>query len=179
MLKYNKNKSKFFKFKQVSKKSLKFLKKKLNTYPTIFKPNKSEFIDKLKNKELQIKYLITIRLTANNVFCTFKDIDQNNTIIVSSAGKYKIKVSKKSLKFNHKTILQKFLENFKKINIRKALTLIKVSAPIKLKKQIIKTLLGFFKKNQFILNIKSSKCFNGCRPSKKIRKKKRKFRIVK
>jgi ribosomal protein S11 len=177
MFKNRKSRSKFFKLKKRA--ALGVIKKKLNTYPTILKPNPSEFINKLKKKKLQIKYLITIRVTANNVFCTFKDMKKNNTIIISSAGKYKIKVSKKSLKFNHKTILQKFLENFKKINIRKALTLIKVSAPIKLKKQIINTLIESFKKNKFILNIKSSKCFNGCRPSKKVRKKKRKFRIVK
>jgi hypothetical protein len=57
---------------------------------------------------------------------------------------------------------------------------IELVAPLKVRRFLIKG-LSFFKKKKknIIISIKPKKCFNGCVPPKKIRKRKRKMRILK
>jgi len=68
----------------------------------------------IKSNKIKVYTYITIRVTANNVFCTLKK--QNRTLYVGSAGIYKIHISKKILKTNLKIIISKFLFNIKKKN---------------------------------------------------------------
>lgn len=167
-----KKKSKY-KYKKLTVKSYNKLKRLFNSKPYILKPT---FQNLLENQN--IEYLLTFRITANNVFCNLKDLNKKKTLIVCSAGKYKLNVSKKTVKFSHKIIIQKFLEEIDP-SILTSFLLINISGPKKIKKQVIKSLSNFLEKKNYIIDVKNNKCFNGCRPSKKKRKKQKRFRITK
>ena len=75
---------------------------------------------------------IDIRVTPNNVFCTLKNCFNNKTIKIGSAGKYKIKTSKKTLKYSCKIIVGFFLKEIKQdINSKKIL--VNLTGPISLR----------------------------------------------
>jgi hypothetical protein len=143
--------------------------------------------------KIKIKPLttLTIRLASNNVFCTLKKDKQ--LLCVGSAGIYKIHISKRFLKSNAKLIIAKFFSKIKK-KIRFISLLINLICPKKLKKKILRQILKFRKKQikkqwkllkkkrvaiTIAIKCRPQKCFNGCRPSKKVRKKRRVFRITK
>ena len=145
----------------------------------------------IKSNKIKIYTYITIRVTANNVFCTLKK--QNKTLCVGSAGIYKVHISKKILKTNLKIIISKFLFNIKK-KIRFSNFFLTIISAKKFKKKLLRQILKFRKKlikKQFKklkqknlplaikINFNPKKCFNGCRAPKKIRKKRRYFRITK
>jgi hypothetical protein len=145
----------------------------------------------IKSNKIKVYTYITIRVTANNVFCTLKK--QNRTLYVGSAGIYKIHISKKILKTNLKIIISKFLFNIKK-KIRFSNFFLTIICAKKFKKKLLRQILKFRKKlikKQFRklkqknlplaikITFNPKKCFNGCRASKKIRKKRRYFRITK
>ena len=105
------------------------------------------------------------------------DIKSKKTLNVAYAGKYKIKTSKRTLKFSSKVIIENFL---KEINERlKTFVFISLILPKRIKRKTIKLLKKSFKNKKVILNVIGKKCFNGCRPSKKKRKKRKGFRIFK
>ena len=144
--------------------------KKINSFNKTFLK-----ISKLKN--LNLFHKINIRATSNNVFCTLVDIKSKKTLNVAYAGKYKIKTSKRTLKFSSKVIIENFL---KEINERlKTFVFISLILPKRIKRKTIKLLKKSFKNKKVILNVIGKKCFNGCRPSKKKRKKRKGFRIFK
>jgi len=140
------------------------------------------FLRGLKILNLRYSHKIYIRLTSNNVFCTL--IKHNKTAKVGSAGLFKVKTSIKKLRFSSKEIIEKFFKRIRKLVTSNKL-LINLIGPIKLKKKIVKILISL--KNAYIkqprgsivLTTKAKKCFNGCRPKKKIRKKRRYIRILK
>lgn len=53
-------------------------------------------------------FKLTIIIKKNNIFCNFSDFKKNKTLNSCSSGKYKIKVSKKTLKYTHDLVLNKF-----------------------------------------------------------------------
>lgn len=53
-------------------------------------------------------FKLTILIKKNNIFCNFSDFKNNKTFNSCSSGKYKIKVSKKTLKYTHDLVLEKF-----------------------------------------------------------------------
>jgi ribosomal protein S11 len=166
---------KVFKQKKPKKKWLKkqfkkFLKKNSITSKHI-KIIKNVFINK------NIFYYITIKVTPNNVFCTLKT-KKNQTLIVLSAGILKIKTSKKKIKFSIKLIIPKFLKNLKKV-VNNKTSIINISGPKKIRKNILKQIFKNLTKTKLIFNIKEKKCFNGCRAKKKKRKKRKGLRIFK
>jgi hypothetical protein len=122
-----------------------------------------------------------IRVTANNIFCTILQTPQNKIIYVGSVGKYKLKSSQQKVKFTLKTITKLFYTEIDKLLIEDTNSIfIELVAPLKVRTFLIKGLSFFKKKNKtIIINIKPKKCFNGCIPPKKIRKRKRKMRILK
>jgi ribosomal protein S11 len=121
---------------------------------------------------------IDIRVTPNNVFCTLKNCFNNKTIKVGSAGKYKVKTSKKTLKFSCKIIVGFFLREIRQdLNSKKIL--INLTGPITLRKSLIEQVTKSIKKNSITLNVNQKKCFNGCRPPKKRRKKQKGLRLFK
>lgn len=175
-----------FRLKIVKKKSKKFFKKNLKRSNLNFK--KAKILKFFYNKYLRFKSQISITITQNNVFCVYQsNLTSNNkkvkTIVLTSAGKYKIKVSKKKLKFSNKIIIEKFINRIiprlKKKD--RQFLLINISGPIRVKKSILKQIRSLIKetKIKYILNTKSLKCFNGCRPKKQKRKKQKSFRILK
>ena len=133
---------------------------------------------------LQLKYYISVRVTPNNIFCTLQNLTLNKTLIVGSAGKYKIHVSKKKVKYCQKLIIPKFIEELTK-KLKKeplnGLTVLKLIAPIRNRKHILRMFIPFIKeqKRYILFNTLPKKCFNGCRPAKKRHKKNKKFLIKK
>jgi ribosomal protein S11 len=138
-----------------------------NKFYTI-NPNFQQFTN-IKNFKFFCKK-INIRITPNNVFCTLKNISKNKIITIGSSGKYKIKTSKKTIRYSTKTIISSFLEEIKK-NLNSKHYIINIIGPIKIRKAILKQLSKYLKKKSIIINIDNKKCFNGCRPPKKKRKK--------
>ncbi len=145
----------------------------------------------VKATKVKIYNHITIRVKANNIFCTLKK--QNKTLCVGSSGIYKIHISKKILKTNIKIVISKFLLNIKK-KIRFSNFFLTIICAKKFKKKLLRQILKFRKKIikkhlkklklknlplAIKINFNPKKCFNGCRASKKIRKKRRYFRITK
>ena len=130
----------------------------------------------------EIRFHITIRVTPNNVFCTLKDLIQNKIIVIKSAGLVKLKVSKKTLKFANKLIVQNFIEQILPILQSKTeqKVILSIRGPIKIKKTIVKqfTLLAL-KRILLVLQVLNIKCFNGCRPKKKKTKKTKKLTCIK
>lgn len=171
---------------------LKHLKKDLQKLQTVIHHKQEFFKNKLsRKKKVNLITTLSIRITSNNIFCTLKK--QKKIIYVGSAGIYKIHVSKKFLKSNTKLIISKFLFKIKK-KIRFSNLLINITCPKKLKKKLLRQILKFRKKQikHHLISLKkkklpiaiavkflAKKCFNGCRPSKKRRKKRLKFRILK
>ncbi len=124
-------------------------------------------------------YQLSIKITSNNVFCTFYNLKQKTTIAVGSAGKYNIKTSKKKLRYSTKSVLQSFLKSLKK-KIRIKQLLLKITGPIRIRKRLLKDLGVHLKNVNLIIETKNLTCFNGCRAPKKKRKKgSKKWRILK
>lgn len=142
----------------------------------ILNPTYQEIIS-LKNSTKPFKKL-SIRVTPNNIFCTLTNLANNKTLNLGSSGKYAIKTSRKKLRFSSKLIIQSFLDEIKN-KIKSDRLLINLISPIKIRKAILKQLSGYLTKKDLILNIEEKKCFNGCRPKKKKRKKQKGLRIFK
>lgn len=174
--------------KQLKKKFKKRIKKKKfkktlfrvqKLFNTTFSYYSKKFV--LTNKILNsTKVKAIIRVTANNIFCTILQKPQNKIIYVGSVGKYKLKTSQRKMKFTLKTVLKLFYNKLNLVTKEINSIFIEVLAPLKVRKLLIKG-LSFFKKKKknIIISIKPKKCFNGCIPPKKIRKRKRKMRILK
>ena len=140
-------------------------------------PTFQEIANNDKNTYLFSKK-IDIRVTPNNVFCTLKNCFNNKTIKIGSAGKYKVKTSKKTLKYSCKIIVGFFLKEIRQdINSKKIL--VNMTGPINLRKSIIEQITKYIERNSITLNVNQKKCFNGCRPPKKRRKKQKGLRLFK
>ena len=119
---------------------------------------------------------VFIRLTQNNIFCTLTN-SRNKILLASSSGKYKIKTSKKKIKFSSIIVLKSFLKEIRK-KILKGKVLINVISPKNLRKKIVRQLYNSIRKNRnFFINVHHKKVFNGCRPRKQKRKKRKGLRI--
>ena len=115
----------------------------------------------------------------NNIFCTLKNLGTKKTLVHRSSGMYKLRTSKKNLKYNVKIMLQFFFKDIKDYFKNEKNVLIEITCGIKIRKQIIKFWKQKIKKKNVILQINEKKCFNGCRPPKKRRKKRTGLRIFK
>jgi len=70
---------------------------------------------KISNKiENIFKFNLTILVKKNNVFCTLSNFDEKKTIKSCSSGKYRIKVSKKTLRYTYDLVLDKFYRDIRK-----------------------------------------------------------------
>jgi len=128
---------------------------------------------------------LTIKVVPNNIFCTIKDNQSNKVLKSVSSGSYNIKLSKKGLRYYAKVVVTSFLKDLRELKIKfNKSIVIKVIAPIQIRRQIITvlstSLFGkFTTKKNTILEVESKKVFNGCRPRKKIRKKRKGLRLFK
>lgn len=125
---------------------------------------------------------LTFHVYPNNVFCTLKNLRNSKFYLLNTAssGKYKIDISKKTLKHKLKFVITSFLKEIraKKLKLTNHIG-IKLIAPIRLKKVIIKLLSSRLKGKNFMFEVVGKKVFNGCRAKKKIRKKRRGLRMFK
>ena len=177
MLKQLKKKFKKRIKKKKFKKSLFRVQKLFNTTFSYYS-KKFVLIHKLLNST---KLKAILRVTANNIFCTIIQKPENKLIYVGSVGKYKLKSSQRKMKFTLKTIVKFFYNKINTLLTKEINSIfIELVAPLKVRRFLIKG-LSFFKKKKknIIISIKPKKCFNGCVPPKKIRKRKRKMRILK
>ena len=120
------------------------------------------------------KKKLDIKIKSNNIFCTFSQIEKNLILHNGSAGKYKIKLSKKLQKVNSKNILDIFFDILEKeyeITTFNSF-IINLISPVRLRKKIIRKIFEKINKNHnFYFKLKTNKCFNGCR-ARKVRRKK-------
>jgi len=152
------------------------LRKNFKNKPYFVNPINQELIN-ISNANFFSRKL-NIKITPNNIFCNLKSSPTNKTIKVGSSGKYKVKTSKKTLKFSCKIILGFFLEEIKH-ELKNKQTLITLTAPIKLRKSIIEQVSKYTHSSSLAVNFMQKKCFNGCRPPKKKRKKQKGLRLFK
>jgi ribosomal protein S11 len=180
--------AKVYKKKHFQKKKLrkKFFLKKIKTQLKRLYRYRSSFINLKSNLFLlpiilkKYSFKIYLRIRSNNVFCTLIDLGHNKTLLNISSGKYKLNTSKKKLKYNTKIILNLFLKDIQSyLTCSSSSIIVEIISSIKNRKQIIRILKKKIHNQQLILYLKPLKCFNGCRPKKRKRKKRRKLRIFK
>jgi ribosomal protein S11 len=145
--------------------------KNTNSFNIYFKRILQFFKTRNKSKK------IYIRLTQNNLFCTLTN-NKYKTLLTSSSGKYKIKTSKTKIRFSSSIILKSFLKEILPKIIDSKL-LITVIAPKNLKKKIILQLQETLRNENIFIEVSEKKTFNGCRPKKQKRKKRKGLRIFK
>lgn len=145
--------------------------KNTNSFNIYFKRILHFFKTRNKSKK------IYIRLTQNNLFCTLTN-NKYKTLLTSSSGKYKIKTSKTKLRFSSSIILKSFLKEIIP-KILDSKLLITVIAPKSLKKKIIVQLQETLRNENIFIEVSEKKTFNGCRPKKQKRKKRKGLRIFK
>lgn len=177
MLKQKKNikyKSKKFKYLE---RTFRFRKSFKNNISSILNPT----LLLLKKKSRSAFFIkINIRVKQNNVFCSLTNTLDNKIIFVTSSGKEKTSTSKKTLRFSSRYIISTFLKKIKKLKIQPSNVVIKISSPIRIKILIIRLLkITFLERKNIILRFEHKKCFNGCKPKKTKRKKRKGLRIFK
>jgi hypothetical protein len=155
------------------------------------KCSRSIFLGKVKNAiALKNRFLkkIYIKISQNNIFFTFVDLINKKTLQTGSSGTLKIKISKRKLKYFYKNLISIFFKKLKYFCANLNTTIFKIIAPIKLRKKIFKIIkkkIKIFNKKKLkenhtiIIDASPKKCFNGCRVKKKIKKKRRLYRIFK
>jgi len=126
---------------------------------------------------------LTIKITSNNVFCSLSSLATNKVFIVCSAGKYRIKTTKKRVKRTYRRILLIFLSKAWKYLNRGGIVVL-ITAPVRLRKKIIRFMVKLRsyrptrklkKKRLLLIKVQNKKCFNGCRSKKRRRKKAEEF----
>ena len=135
----------------------------------------------------KFSHRLHILITSNNIFCNFSDNLSKKTLFICNSGKYKVKITKKRVNANYYSVLTKFftfiqskIKNKKKRVNFKSLIVTIVSAA-KMRTNIINFVYNTFRerKLKLLINVLNKKTFNGCRPKKKIRKKRRGLRVFK
>lgn len=123
---------------------------------------------------------INIKVTANNIFANFRDLLLNQTLLARSASKYQIKTTRKKLRYTIKYFLRAFFQEvLAKFTLE--LLVIHIEAPVRIRRIIVFYLREVLKDKlkKLIVKVSPGKCFNGCRPAKKRRKKRKGLRIFK
>ena len=176
LLKLNKKitkKKKKYKAKQLILNNLIRSKRRYRFSATILN-RKFLFISKYLHK---FKLQIYIKVCQNNIFCTLKNVYTNKILLNLSCGILKLDTSKKKLNYNLKFVLETFFRNVNSyFKVNKSFIIQIISAK-KFRKKILSILKYKLKKKNVVLRTKKNKCFNGCRPSKKKRKKRVVLRV--
>jgi ribosomal protein S11 len=157
------------------KKNLSF--KSILRYRRLFRNNISSINPVYHIIRPQLKLTLTFNVSQNNVFCTLIN-NKNDILFVTSSGKEKIPTSKKTLKYSARNIILSFLKKIRRY-FRKNIFLVKIKAPLRIKINILRVITKVIEKKYTFIFIKNNKCFNGCKPPKKKRKKRHGLRIFK
>jgi len=139
------------------------------------------------NIQNKYKHKLNIKVTGNNIFCTLINLKKKKIFYSGSSGIFKIRTSKKQIRYTYKLIIKYFFEKLKLKKIEKKEDfflsqglIINLLTPSKFRKRIIKSIYKNIKvRKKILINIQAKKCFNGCRALKKRRKKRFKFHIFK
>lgn len=178
----SKQKLKYPKFNKAREKRLKTLRLMRRTIFGLVsgRPHKIYKIGR-KTKFLRL----TVRVVPNNMFCHLKDTKTNTVLRSVSSGSYNMKVSKKGIRNYSKLIANAFLKDLrdKSVKLNKPL-IAKIIAPVGIRKPLLTIFKNslfkkFNTKKRLLLEIASKKVFNGCRPRKKVRKKRKGLRLFK
>ena len=164
-------------------KKFKWLKKYLLKRKNIFSKNQRIVIYNFINTNLDtFKFFnLRIRIVPNNVFCYLMNHSFTTILAFGTAGMYNINVSKRNIKFLLFSILKKFIKKCNKfLKKNYAHLVITIKSSKRFKKVVLRLLKSLLKyrKNYIFTTIKS-KCFNGCKARKSIKKKRRFFRLYK
>lgn len=179
----------------------------LNTTRLVNKLYFSHFKKKVFNLLLLSKNFqkkIVIKVAQNNFFCSLISLTNNKTIHISSAGRYKIKVSKRKFKKIYINFLNIFFYKIQKHTPILSDFIFLITAPIHIRRKIFNFIQkriesynkvtlsnklldsratasneNFEKYRNILISIPPKKCFNGCRVQKRVRKKRRLYRIFK
>jgi ribosomal protein S11 len=119
-------------------------------------------------------FSINIKCSQNNVFCVLTDFFTGKNLCSYSSGTYGIKISRKTVRYNIKTVLTYFFRQIKKQMSNAEILIFILTIPINSKKNILSFIFSQLDKtdNKVIFFVlKNLKCFNGCRLKKKKRKK--------
>lgn len=129
---------------------------------------------KISSKRFLVKFCLSITIHSNNIFMNLaKSVNSMfTTVKYWSAGFFDFICSKTKLKFAISAMLKEVKMQLKKLKIY----VIKINAPKHLNRYIFKQLFKLFYKSKFLI-YSSFKIFNGCRSSKKRRKKRLRFRF--
>lgn len=134
------------------------------------------------NEEALNLFSLRIKVVRNNIFCYLFNGKTNALLLSGTAGLYNIKLSKKSMRFSAKIVLNKFFQICQKLfkKDKDSFLFFTIHSSSRLKKILIKAVRLFFRKKLIIIAaFNEFKCYNGCRQRKQIRRKRRFFRIFK
>ena len=123
--------------------------------------------------------ILSVKVLSNNIFYHLRSHNKKKTILKSSSEKYKIKVTKKRLKFVLSQTLLSFFKEAKRYLFTSGALILSITGPRRTKKKIIKFFLPLLSSKIVIIRINSKKCFNGCRANKKKRKKRQRMILLK
>ena len=148
-------------------------------YRNLFKYNKTSVNPNfLLLRQKFPKYGFILKATQNNIFCTLINHRSNKIIFNTSAGKEKLKISRKTLIFGAKNIFLSFFKKIKK-QVWEASIYVNIIGPLRIKLIFLRMLRNYSKKSCLLINTQHKKCFNGCKVKKKKRKKQRGLRVFK
>jgi hypothetical protein len=173
------SKNRFYFLKFIKRKNLQRYHDKFHIKNRRYKLTFYKKVQLLTKSSIQRAYFhkVIIHIKPNNVFCTFINTYKKKILESSNSATFSINITKKQLKHNIPKLLLFFI---KKIFQRlKAQLIIKIISPKYLKKRILRQIRPFFSKyqKQLLIEMPSKKCFNGCKPPKN-RRKKRKYNII-
>jgi hypothetical protein len=134
-------------------------------------------INKIKDAQI-FSHRLNIKITPNNIFCNLVRNTDNFMFDSCSSGKFKIKTSKKKIKHVFDLVLNSFFSTINKKQVYKGVVVC-ITSPIKIRKKIVNLVSLNFKKTPLLIKVLKKKSFNGCRPPKKIRKKRRGLVLLK
>ena len=154
-------------------KRFKRIRKNFKLTSNIFNPT----FQTLQKLNFQKSFVVNIKITSNNIFCTFKN--KNKIIYLLSAGKSIVNnLSKKTLRYKSQLIIKEFFKNIKNRLINNNF-LINIEGTKKIRSLTLRNISNYFKNKKILINVNLRKCFNGCRPPKKRRKRQKGLRIFK
>lgn len=84
--------------------------------------------------------------------------------------------TKRKLRYNLKIIIRLFLKDIRKYIFKNPNILVDLILSLRHRKLVFRSLKKEFYKKNVIFHFRENKCFNGCRPVKKRRKKRLKFK---